>query len=67
MHLERIPWAKMFARLLSLAVCMAYPLSARDKTDVIVLTNSDRIPFSSALVGATQRRRGGSPRSPRAD
>jgi len=43
MLLERIAGATMFARLLSLAVCLAYLVSARDKTDVIVMKNGDRI------------------------
>ena len=43
MHLERIAGARMFARLLSLAACLAYSLLARDKTDVIVMKNGDRI------------------------
>ena len=43
MHLKGIAWAKGFARLLGLAACLAYPVSARDNTDVIVMKNGDRI------------------------
>jgi hypothetical protein len=43
MHLERIAWAGILARLLSLAAYLALPLSARDKTDLIVMKNGDRI------------------------
>src|ERR1700733_548722 len=42
MRLERIARAKRCARFLTLAACLAYSLSARDKTDVVVMTNGDR-------------------------
>jgi hypothetical protein len=43
MRLERIAGARMSLILLSLAACLAYPAWARDKTDVIVMKNGDRI------------------------